>query len=110
MLTIEIPENGPQGVRIHGDGDTLGFIYAIRVELAADQIPPIIEVTMPDFTDPECSLSEGAMESFSLTMEVMRRHGVQVKLRPLREFDLEQNPEEQGKAEATLRQMLVRDV
>jgi len=97
-------KDGSRDLVIKEDDEVLGGIQNLRIDVSTYRIPPVLEIDVPDPTNPELSGEFRSM--IQKTMEAARRHGFSVKLLSMDEMAIQENPEEQEAAEATLKEIV----
>jgi hypothetical protein len=101
-LRIEIHD--PRNITVYEGDQQLGSVIELKLHAAVDKIPPIFEVSVMEIV-PE--MSDVMKLSIKRTMEVAKRCGAQIKIRPISECEMETNPEEQTQAEQSLKEQLI---
>lgn len=97
-LSIEVHDT--RNIVVLDGARPLSCIQSIKFEVAADQIPPILEVEVPSVME---SMSEELKGSIETTIEAVQRHGGLVTFRDPSGFEMDTNGQEQVEAEKTLR-------
>ncbi len=82
----------------------IGFIQELKLHASADKIPPILEVTLPEIVQ---EMSDEVKKGIGDAIEVLQSYGAQIHFRPMGDFTLEANPEEQTQAEQALVEQVI---
>ena len=101
-LTIEIYDT--RNIIVLVGGVQLGRIQELKLHASVDKIPPILEATVPEIVS---EMSDATKQAIARTIEVMRSFGAQIHFRPMGDFKLEANPEEQTQAEQALVEQVI---
>lgn len=94
----------PRTFQVSVGDQPLGCIYGIKLHVAADLIPPILEVTVPEIHG---KMDDALKASITKTIEAVQAHGGQIKFRPWVDLKLDTNLAEQTLAEASLKEQLI---
>jgi len=97
---LKVVIRDPRDVLIIDGDQPLSSITRFRFEAAVDQIPPVLEVEVPDPTIP--GMADDIKESIATTIEAIQRYGGRVVFRADESFKLDTNEQEQFEAEETV--------
>lgn len=94
----------PRTILVSVGDHPIGCILDLKLHVAADLIPPILEVTVPEIHG---EMDDALKASITKTIEAVQAHGGQVKFRKWEDLKLDTNDAEQKLAEASIKEQLI---